>query len=49
MATIGSLGGSGNECRHTSIPFNTASYRGIDRVDLINTLDEEDNGFSKSC
>ena len=38
--TTGSLGGSGNECTHTSFPFNTASCRGVDLVFSNNNLEE---------
>ena len=49
MAITGSLGGSGNECKHTSFPSNTVSYRGVDPVFSNNNLEEQDGGFSKSC
>src|ERR1700738_71851 len=30
LAITSSLGGSSNECRHTSLPSKTALYRGVD-------------------
>ena len=46
MASTGSLGGSGNKCRHTSFPSNTASYRGVDPMFSNNNLEEYNGGSS---
>src|ERR1700737_3749598 len=40
LAITGSLGGSGNECKHTSFPSNTASYRGVEPVFSNNNPEE---------
>jgi hypothetical protein len=32
LAIMGSLGGSGNECKHTSFSSNTASYKSVEPV-----------------
>jgi hypothetical protein len=40
LATMGSLGGSGNECKHTSFPSNTASYKGVEPVFSNNNPEE---------
>ena len=40
MAISRSLGGSSNECKHTSFPSNTASYRGVDPVISNNNAEE---------
>ena len=48
LAITSSLGGSGNECKHTSLPSNTASYKGVEPVFSNNNLEEWAGGFSRS-
>src|ERR1700738_3611120 len=40
VAITFSLGGSGNECGHTSFPSMTASYRGVDPEFSNNNIEE---------
>jgi hypothetical protein len=38
MEITGSLGGSGNECKHTFFPSKTALYRGVDPLISNNNM-----------
>ena len=48
MAITCSLGGSGNDCMHTSFSSNTALHRRVDFVFSNNNFKKYDGGFSKS-